>query len=250
MDVKNLQTVLQIKHVSTADYSTGDIVILGSLVSYVLNASTSGDLISLIVIGQGEVTKVESQAWTVGQKVYWDVSESEFTSTATGNLFAGIASDVAVSGASDITGRVLFNSTTLNDSGPTAANVVDLTDNSGGVDPADDIVAVVTNVDTLTDSTGGTADDIIAAIANDLDATMVPINGSGMTTAQEAEYDTMVAAVNVRLDKINENNKNFVDQIITQEAANIAITAAITQIIVKQSEIITALEDASLMATS
>jgi predicted RecA/RadA family phage recombinase len=250
MDVKNLQTVLQIKHVSTADYSAGDIVILGSLVSYVLNASTSGDLISLIVIGQGEVTKVESQAWTVGQKVYWDVSESEFTSTATGNLFAGIASDVAVSGASDITGRVLFNSTTLNDSGPTAANVVDLTDNSGGVDPADDIVAVVTNVDTLTDSTGGTADDIIAAIANDLDATMVPINGSGMTTAQEAEYDTMVAAVNVRLDKINVNFKNVVDQLAIQRTANIAILAGISGLAAKQNEEIAALIAGSIQSAA
>lgn len=248
MDVKNLQSTLSIKHTSTANYSAGDIVIIGSLVSYTLNASNSGDLIHLVVVGQGEVTKIESQAWTVGQKVYWDSSESEFTSTATGNQFAGIASDVAVSGATDITGRVLFNSTTLNDSGPTAANVVALTDSSGGVDPGDDIIALVTNTDTLTDSTGGTADNIIAAIVNDLDATMVPINGSGMTTAQEAEYDTMVTAVNVRLDKINENNKNFVDQIITQKTANTAILAAISGLAAKINEEIAALIAGSIQS--
>lgn len=44
-------------------------------------------------------------------------------------------------------------------------NIVELTDNSGGVDPANDIIAVVTNIDALSDSTGGTVDDTVAADA-------------------------------------------------------------------------------------
>lgn len=43
----------------------------------------------------------------------------------------------------------------------------------------------------LTDDTGGTANDTLAVI----DATMVPIGGSGMTTAQEAEYNATMAVV-------------------------------------------------------
>lgn len=66
---------------------------------------------------------------------------------------------------------------------------------------------------TLTDNTGGTANNVLAAIAGDLDATMVPINGSGMTTAQESEYDTMVAAMNTKLGVIADNFADVADEV-------------------------------------
>ena len=170
MDVKNLQSKLSIKHLATADYDAGDVIIIGSLVCYALEDITSGDYGEVVVIGQGEVTKIESQAWTIGQKIYWDSSESEFTSVATDNTFAGIASDVAASSATGTTGRVLFNCVTLNDSGPTATNVVELTDNSGGVDPEDDTIAEIADIalstsDTYTDAAvNGAVNTAIASI--------------------------------------------------------------------------------------
>jgi predicted RecA/RadA family phage recombinase len=255
MDVKNLQSILSIKHTATAAYSAGDIVIIGSLVSYTRQAVASGDTdAELVVVGQGEVTKNAGEAWTIGQKIYWDSGNSEFTSTATGNSFAGIASDVAASAA--VLGRVLFNSTTLNDPGPQAANVVALTDNSGGVDPGDtiaaiteaatmtdnsggvdpgdDTIAVVTNQDTLTDSGAGTADDTVDNVAD--------IALSTSDTYTDAAVNT---AVNAAILTVRNNTKEWTEQQVKQVAANTAITAAIAQLAAKVNVNSLAIDSAS-----
>ena len=54
--------------------------------------------------------------------------------------------------------------------------------------PTDPIAATVT---TLTDSSGGTANDTVEAI----DVTMVAVGGSGMSTAQETEYNATMTAI-------------------------------------------------------
>ena len=108
-----------------------------------------------------------------------------------------------------------------------------MTDNSGGTDPGDDTIAVVTNIDLLTDSSGGAADDTVSPLVPVSDTSMVAINGSGMTTAQEAEYDAAIAEINTAIGVGNDNFKELTDQAITQRAANTAITAAVAQIAAK-----------------
>lgn len=55
------------------------------------------------------VTKAASQAWTEGALVYWDDTNGEFTTTATGNHLAGWATEAAESGAALTTGHVYLD---------------------------------------------------------------------------------------------------------------------------------------------
>ncbi len=53
-------------------------------------------------------TKVGSQAWTAGAKVYWDAGNSRFTTSATSNTLAGVAAADVGSGAGATTGDVFL----------------------------------------------------------------------------------------------------------------------------------------------
>lgn len=61
------------------------------------------------VDGVWTITKVGSQAWTEGALVYWDDGNSYFTTTASGNLLAGVAVDPVGSGAGETSGVVRLN---------------------------------------------------------------------------------------------------------------------------------------------
>lgn len=58
------------------------------------------------------VTKVGSQAWTVGVPVYWDNGNTRFTSTASGSRLVGHATVAVGSGAGETTGTVYFDGAT------------------------------------------------------------------------------------------------------------------------------------------
>lgn len=56
------------------------------------------------------IAKVGSQAWAVGDLVYWDDANKRLTKTATGATLAGVALEVVASGAGDIVaGAVRLN---------------------------------------------------------------------------------------------------------------------------------------------
>lgn len=52
------------------------------------------------------VTKVGTQAWTVGALVYWDDANSRFTTDPTGGLLAGHAVEAVGAGANETAGVV------------------------------------------------------------------------------------------------------------------------------------------------
>ena len=56
-----------------------------------------------------DINKVGSQAWAVGDKVYWDNTNKRTTKTATDNTLIGVALGAVGSGADDTTGRVRLN---------------------------------------------------------------------------------------------------------------------------------------------
>ena len=58
-----------------------------------------------------DITKVGSQAWTVGAKVYWDDTNKRCTTVATDNTLIGVAVEAVASGAGDTIGRVRLNAT-------------------------------------------------------------------------------------------------------------------------------------------
>ena len=55
------------------------------------------------------IVKLGSQAWAEGDLVYWDVSAANFTTTATGNMLAGVAIVVTGAGAGETVGVVRLN---------------------------------------------------------------------------------------------------------------------------------------------
>ena len=115
MDTKNLQSQTTIKHLAASAIAAGEFYVAGSLRGYAHEAIASGDIGNLEIAGQAEVTKNAGEAWTIGQKAYYDSTDSNFTTTEADNEFAGIITDIAESAA--VLGRVLFNTVTLNDSG-------------------------------------------------------------------------------------------------------------------------------------
>ena len=58
-----------------------------------------------------DITKVGSQAWTVGAKIYWDDTNKRCTTVATDNTLIGVAVEAVASGAGDTIGRVRLNAT-------------------------------------------------------------------------------------------------------------------------------------------
>jgi predicted RecA/RadA family phage recombinase len=134
-------------HVSGGVIASGAVVLIGALVGIATTAATaSGQTIAVKVSGVWQVTKIGSQAWTIGQRVYWDAGNSRFTIVATGNTFAGVAYEAVGSGAGETTGKIRLNGTAP-DAGSSfaqAANVAALTDGTTGTpdDPAEALEAV------------------------------------------------------------------------------------------------------------
>ena len=115
-----------------------------------------------------------------------------------------------------------------------AATAAALTDSTGG--SASQTLAALTNVDTLTDSTSGSADNTVS----DVSTAVTGVDGSGSNAASKADVDT-------RLTAINNNFKELVDQIITQEAHNTAVANALASLADEVNKLIT---DVGLIRTA
>lgn len=63
----------------------------------------------LNVVGAYRLPKTASQAWTWGQRVYWDGTNRVVTGTATGNTLIGVAIEDVAGGAGDVEGLVRLN---------------------------------------------------------------------------------------------------------------------------------------------
>lgn len=86
--------------------NSGDGVLVGSLFGVAVNDFEAGGDVSIKTKGVFELTKAASQAWTVGQKIYWDDTNLECTSTSSGNTLIGVAYEAAESGAALVLGKV------------------------------------------------------------------------------------------------------------------------------------------------
>lgn len=65
--------------------------------------------VELKTCGVFELTKIGSQAWTVGALVYWDNTNRRCTTVASGNLLIGAAVAAVGSGAGETVGVVRLN---------------------------------------------------------------------------------------------------------------------------------------------
>ena len=59
--------------------TSGQPVLIGSLFGIAESAAAIGEPLVLVMNGIYDLTKTASQAWTVGQLIYWDVATSRVT---------------------------------------------------------------------------------------------------------------------------------------------------------------------------
>jgi predicted RecA/RadA family phage recombinase len=122
--------------------------------------------------GLFKLAKTTSQAWTAGDRLYWDDSGKKLTTDATAGLFVGVCTVAA--GSSDATGYCRLNEGAPGLNSGSQGTLADLTDNSGGAS-ADGTIGVIT-LPTLagwngsTDPTAAEATQIITACTESRDA--------------------------------------------------------------------------------
>ena len=79
--------------------ASGDGLLVGSIFGIAAGATTLGESVETALVGVFDITKVGSQAWTVGAKVYWDDTNKRCTTVATDNTLVGVAVEAVASGA-------------------------------------------------------------------------------------------------------------------------------------------------------
>ncbi len=90
--------------------------------------------------GEFNLTKVGSQAWAKGERIYWDVGNTRCTSDSAAGMFIGCATEVCASGAGDTTGTLKLSGASEQFEGAQAA-IVTLTDSTGADGTHDDTLA-------------------------------------------------------------------------------------------------------------
>jgi predicted RecA/RadA family phage recombinase len=95
----------------TAPYAvtSGDGLLVGSIFGVAAGDAASGATVEAALTGVFDLTKIGSQAWTVGAKVYWDDTNKRCTTVATDNTLIGVAVEAVAGGAGDTIGRVRLN---------------------------------------------------------------------------------------------------------------------------------------------
>ena len=95
----------------TAPYAvaSGDGLLVGSFFGVAASTAALSESVEVALTGVFDITKVGSQAWTVGAKVYWDDTNKRCTNVATSNTLIGVAVEAVAGGAGDTIGRVRLN---------------------------------------------------------------------------------------------------------------------------------------------
>ncbi|MFS0737549.1 DUF2190 family protein [Sphingomonas sp. 1P06PA] len=89
----------------TAPYAvaSGGGFLVGSIFAIAKHDAASGAPVEGLRIGVNDVAKATGEAWTAGQKVYWDNTNKRLTTTSSGNTLVGAAVQAQASG--DTVGR-------------------------------------------------------------------------------------------------------------------------------------------------
>lgn len=89
------------------DRTSGQALLVGDTFGVATYTATSGSNVEVITEGVFDLTKVGSQAWSVGQLVYWDPANKVLTATGYGDARpVGVAVAAVGSGSGETTGRI------------------------------------------------------------------------------------------------------------------------------------------------
>lgn len=260
------------------DRNVGEGALIGSIFGVAVVNVLSGESGRFATCGVWSLAKTSAQAWTVGQKVYWDDSNKRCDTDGTVGMLIGVA--VAAAANPSSTGYVKLNEAVPSSSeGPQAAEA-DLTDNSGGA-AADGTIGVVTAPTALTDNGGGTADGTVALQAepvtltdntsfsgthdDTLAAVTVPADLTGGEPPTEAEHNALLAVVRViaqnqsdtaqkvielvTLAGVTQDNLKEVTTALAQDrTAIVALTDAVKELSTKQNALLAKLRLAGVIS--
>ncbi|MCX7346955.1 MAG: DUF2190 family protein [Alphaproteobacteria bacterium] len=108
-----MKTYIQPGHTITlaapAAVTSGSGLLVGAIFGIAAHDAASGEPVETLTVGVVDITKVGTQAWAVGDRIYWDNTNKRATKTATDNTLVGVALGVVGSGADETTGRVRLN---------------------------------------------------------------------------------------------------------------------------------------------
>lgn len=88
---------------------SGGVVVLGSIIGVATTTAAVGLPVALKTTGVFEFPKVSAQAWAVGDKIYWDGTAGNATTSATSTTLLGVATEVAANPSA--VGRVRLRGT-------------------------------------------------------------------------------------------------------------------------------------------
>lgn len=93
-----------------ANVNAGAGVLVGSLFGVAVNTALPGAAVEVATRGAYDLAKAGSQAWTVGERIYWDDAAKNCTTAAAAgaNKLIGVALAAVGSGAGETIGRVLL----------------------------------------------------------------------------------------------------------------------------------------------
>lgn len=91
------------------DRLSGQGALVGSIVGIAMVDVLSGNNADFLLEGVISHAKTDSQAWTVGQKIYWDNTAKCFTNVSTSNTLCGYAVEAVAGTAGLTTGKVMLN---------------------------------------------------------------------------------------------------------------------------------------------
>ena len=89
--------------------ASGEGLLVGAIFGIAAGAAAIGEPVEAALTGVFDLTKIGSQAWTVGARVYWDNTNKRTTTVSTDNTLIGVAVEAVASGAGDTIGRVRLN---------------------------------------------------------------------------------------------------------------------------------------------
>lgn len=210
--------------------SSGDGFQVGSLFAVAASAAINGAAVVGIICGVFDLAKTSAQAWTVGQKIYWDNSLKVCTTDGTLGMLIGTATAIAANPTA--TGYVRLNGAApASSEGPQPA-IVALTDNTGGSGTHDDTLADGLTVTALTGTLTGVTDGVMEDVA----ATAGACAGGATPTATQVDtaiataVASIVTGVNLQLAELYSKINTLVTDVTVQNQNDSDIAQKVLEI--------------------
>jgi predicted RecA/RadA family phage recombinase len=216
--------------------SSGDGFQVGSIFAVASCDAANGAAVEGSTEGVFDLAKTSAQAWTVGQKIYWNNSTKKCDTDGTVGILIGAATAIAANPSS--TGYVKLNEAVAALSeGPEAA-VASLTENAGALGGTNDgdLPDLTATAAALTGTLTGTTNGALVDVA----ATAGSTAGGATPTAANVDAGIATAVASIVLG-VNEQNKEFLVMINKLVADNVALRAAVREVAAKENATLSAL---------